>query len=64
MSKYLITYNLKWQTEGRKVRARTTYGMTQEVESPSANWARADFLAEKVAPWKISRTITKIEEII
>ena len=69
MNTYIITYNKKWKTDGRKVRTRTTYGLTQTMEAPSADSARAEFLAEltdrtKVRPWVIYRDITKIEEAI
>ena len=69
MNTYIITYNMKWKTDGRKVRTRTTFGLTQEMEAPSESVARAEFLAEltnraKVSPWTISRDITKIEQAI
>jgi hypothetical protein len=64
MNTYIITYNMKWKTDGRKVRTRTTFGLTQEMEAPSADVARAHFIAEKERPWVISKDITKIEQAI
>jgi hypothetical protein len=61
MNRYRITYNLKSQTNERKAKSQTTFGMTKEVEAPSSNWAQADFLGEKLKPWELRRTITKIE---
>ena len=64
MNTYIITHNMKWKTDGRKVRTRTTFGLTQEMEAPSADVARAHFIAEKERPWVISKDITKIEQAI
>jgi hypothetical protein len=64
MNTYIITYNMKWKTDGRKVRTRTTFGLTKSVVAPSADVARADFIAERERPWVISKDITKIEQAI
>lgn len=63
MNTYIITYNKKWKTDGRKVRTRTTYGLTKSVVAPSAEVAKADFIADRQRPWVICRTITNIEEV-
>ena len=55
---------MKWKTDGRKVRTRTTFGLTKSVVAPSADVARADFIAERERPWVISKDITKIEQAI
>lgn len=59
MNTYEITYNLKWQTNGRMVTWRTTYGIVKLIEANTAQEARALILAK---PSRSILTITGIKE--
>ena len=62
MNRYILTYTEKYRAKSRKAQPIITSGLTIEVEALSTNWARAEFMTQKLAPG-YSRNVTRIQEV-